>query len=229
MLTAKKIYTQVERITTDIIKTGLCDDQNFPSIRTYSEGIEEVGVNTYDNNIFLKSIPYKDMYSELCIKRTFNIKMIDGALIQMQYRFRKDKIESHRLAFFPAPDLEIFQNEPDLYLEDEIYSDILDKRVVSVPLRFDFDDGKDSYGKKISRPIIHPVSHLTIGQYKNCRIPVSSALTPYQFLKFVIMNFYNTAYTSYSSHFAEYKDCFDTTLCLEEKELVNICTPIYKE
>ena len=169
------------------------------------------------------------MYLELCTKRTFNIKMIDGALIQMQYRFRKNKIESHRLAFFPAPDLEIFQNEPDLYLEDEIYSDILDKRVVSVPLRFDFDDGKDSYGKKISCPIIHPVSHLTIGQYKNCRIPVSSALTPYQFLKFVIMNFYNTAYTSYSSNFAEYKDCFDTTLYLEEKEIVNVCTPVYKK
>ena len=74
MLNAKKIYTQIERITTDIIRTGLCDDQNFPSIRKYSDEIEEVGVNTYDNNIFLKSIPYKDMYLELCTKRTFNIK-----------------------------------------------------------------------------------------------------------------------------------------------------------
>ncbi|WP_295144760.1 DUF2290 domain-containing protein [uncultured Campylobacter sp.] len=229
MLTAKKIYTQIKRITANIIETKLCDDQNFPSIRKYSEGIEEVSVSTYDNNIFLKSIPYTDMYLELYRNKMFNIKMIDGALIQMQYRFRKDKIESHRLAFSPAPDLEIFQNEPDIYLEDEIYSDILDRRVVSVPLRFDFDDRKDSKGRKTSRPIIHPVSHLTIGQYRNCRIPVSSALTPYQFLKFVIMNFYNTAYTSYSSHFTEHKDCFDTTLYPEETEIVNICTPVYKK
>lgn len=229
MLTAKKIYTQIKNITVNIIETGLCEDQNFPFLKELSKGIEEVGVHSCDNNIFLKSIPYKEMYSELCAKRTFNIKMIDGALIQMQYRFREDRLESHRLSFFPAPDLEIFQSEPELYLEDEIYSDIIDRRVVSVPLRFDFDDGKDSKGQKISQPIIHPVSHLTIGQYKNCRIPVSSALTPYQFLKFVIMNFYNTAYISYSSHFSEHKECFDTTLYQEETEIVNVCAPVYRK
>lgn len=229
MLTAQKIYNHIKRLTSDIIKTGLCDDQNFPSIKGNSDKIKEIGVNSYNSSIFLKSIPYKDMYLELCKQRMFNMKMLDGALVQMQYRFRKNKIESHRLAFFPAPDLEIFQNEPEIYMEDEIYSDILDRRVVSVPLRFDFDDGEDDNGRKISCPIVHPVSHLTIGQYKNCRIPVSSALTPHQFLKFIIMNFYNTAYIQYSNQFYEPKDCFDLTIYPEERKIMNICTPVYKK
>lgn len=230
MLNAKKICSQIQTLTEDMINTSLCDDQNSPFFKDCSKEIQEVTVNTYSNHmgdIVFKSIPYNEMYSKLDQKRMFNLKMIDGALIQMQYLFRKDKIESHRLAFFPSPNLEQFQNEPELYMEDEIYSDILDKRVVSVPLRFDFDNRKDDKGKNIGRPIVHPVSHLTIGQYENCRIPVSSALTPYQFLMFIIMNFYNTAYSSYHSHFSKHKDCFDITLFDEEKEIVNLCTPIY--
>mgnify|MGYP000849249999 FL=1 len=225
MLRATSILKHIEQLTRKMIEIGLSEDQNFPSKKEYSGKIEEIGVQTWnsDSSIFLKSIPYQEMYRTLCEQRIFNIKMIDGALIHMQYRFKNKKIENHRLSFFPAPNLEVFQNEPNIYIEDEIYNDILDKRIVTVPLRFDFD-----IREEVSSPIIHPVSHFTIGQYKNCRIPVSSALTPYQFLKFIIMNFYNTAYEKYSEKISIKKDCFDITIYPEEKEIINICTPVYR-
>ena len=157
----------------------------------------------------------------------YNIKMIDGALIQMQYRFNGNSIESHRLAFFPSPNLDIFQNDPDIYFEDEIYSDILDDRIVTVPLRFDFDDSEDQNGNKVAIPVIHPISHLTIGQYKNCRIPVSSAITPYQFIEFIIRNFYNTAFELYSDKLVRDKSCFDVCICEDETKIFNICSPVY--
>ncbi len=225
MLTAKDVFKHINDLTREMIEITLCEDQNFPSIKNHPGKIEEIDIANCNNNssIFLKNIPYQEMYRILCEQRIFNIKMIDGALIHMQYRFKNKKIENHRLSFFPAPDLELFQNESEIYYEDEIYNDILDKRIVTVPLRFDFD-----ISEKVSSPIIHPVSHFTIGQYKNCRIPVSSALTPYQFLKFIIMNFYNTAYEKYSEKISIKKDCFDVTLYPEEKEIVNICTPVYR-
>ena len=195
MLVAKDIFLQIKKITSNLIELGLCMDQNFPSMKKLNHSIEEVNMcsieSSYNSSIFLKNISYGDMYYELCRRRMYNIKMIDGALIQMQYRFNGNSIESHRLAFFPSPNLDIFQNEPDIYFEDEIYSDILDARIVTVPLRFDFDDSEDKNGNKVAIPVIHPISHLTIGQYKNCRIPVSSAITPYQFIEFIIRNFYN--------------------------------------
>ena len=231
MVVAKDIFLQVQKITSNLIELGLCMDQNFPSIVKGGSSIVEVNIETIkssnNSSIFLKNISYSDMYHELCRQRMFNIKMIDGALIQMQYRFNSDSIESHRLAFFPSPDLDTFQNKPDLYLDDDIYSDILDARIVTVPLRFDFDNSEDQNGNKVAIPVIHPISHLTIGQYKNCRIPVSSAITPYQFIEFIIRNFYNTAFVLYSDKLVRNKCCFDVCICADEKEIFNICSPVY--
>lgn len=231
MLVAEDIYLQVNKITSNLIELGLCMDQNFPSIKNLSSSIKEVNIgvaeSSHNSSIFLKNISYSDMYYELCRLRMFNIKMIDGALIQMQYRFSGDSIERHRLAFFPSPNLDTFQNEPDLYLEDEIYSDILDTRIVTVPLRFDFDDSKDQNGNRVAIPVLHPISHLTIGQYKNCRIPVSSAITPYQFIEFIIRNFYNTAFERYSDKLIGDKSCFDVCIHTDEKKIFNVCSPLY--
>ena len=231
MLVAEDIYLQVNKITSNLIELGLCMDQNFPSIKNLSSSIKEVNIgvaeSSHNSSIFLKNISYSDMYYELCRLRMFNIKMIDGALMQMQYRFSGDSIERHRLAFFPSPNLDTFQNEPDLYLEDEIYSDILDTRIVTVPLRFDFDDSKDQNGNRVAIPVLHPISHLTIGQYKNCRIPVSSAITPYQFIEFIIRNFYNTAFERYSDKLIGDKSCFDACIHTDEKKIFNVCSPLY--
>ena len=223
MLTADKIYNQINTLTAEIIETGLCDAQNFPSRKTISGNIEEISVSNTDHSIFLKSIPYVEMFRRLNETRTYNLKMIDGALISMSYKFVRKRLVEHRLSFFPSPDLEMFQNDPDLYLDDEIYNDIIDKRIVTVPIRFDFD-----YSDGAFEPKLHPISHLTLGQYENCRIPVSAALTPYQFLLFIISNFYHTAHIKSSDRFSVFKDCFSVTLFEEEKELLHVNVPMYK-
>lgn len=168
--------------------------------------------------IVLKNITYEEMYNELMENRIFNIKMIDGALIQMQYKFKDNIIEKHRLAFFPSPNLPIYQNYSNMFCGDDRYIDVLDKRVVTVPLRFDFDDSENEYGEKVAIPVEHPISHLTIVQYKNCRIPITSALTPYQFMEFIVRNFYNTEYESYSKQLGRSDKYFDESICEEEKK-----------
>lgn len=224
MLTAKKILEQIERLTADLIKTGLCEAQNFPSLKQYSGNIEEIGITHADNSVFLKSIPYIEMLKRMYETKSFNIKMIDGALISLLYRFKNNLLVAHRLSFFPCPDLETFQSEPELYLDDEIYIDITDRRIVTIPIRFDFDNDE-----KVYKPIEHPISHLTLGQYANCRIPVTTALTPYQFISFIIMNFYHTAHLKYVGKFSVFRDFFEQTIFEKERELIHIHTPIYKK
>jgi len=223
MLNAKKVHYQINKITEDLINTGLCDAQNAPSVKVYPGSIKEICVKSENGSIFLKSIPYADMFKQLNEQKNYNFKMIDGALITMQYRFKNDVLIAHRLSFFPAPNFEAFQSEPDVYWEDEIYSDILDRRIVTIPIRFDFDIDED-----VCEPITHPKSHLTLGQYKNCRIPVSAALTPSQFLSFIIINFYHTAHKKFCGNFTKFNDGFDHTIFEEEKKLLHINTPIYK-
>lgn len=222
MLTATTIYNQINSLTTQLIQSGLCEAQNHPSRRPCRDAVEEISVSNIDHSIFLKSIPYPEMFMRLLETKAYNMKMIDGALISLSYRFKNDRLIASRLSYFPSPDLESFQNEPELYWDDELYGDILDKRVVAVPIRFDFDADENTY-----KPIVHPKSHLTIGQFKNCRIPVSSALTPYQFLLFIVMNFYNCAYVKCSSLFTVCRDCFDSTIFEEEREFLHMNTPLY--
>ncbi|MCL4553038.1 MAG: DUF2290 domain-containing protein, partial [Candidatus Marsarchaeota archaeon] len=192
MLSAKHILEQLERLTSDLVGHSLCNHQHFPTLQNLRDGSVEVGIGgDVSMGVTLKNVSYKDIYSELDRSQAYNMKMLDGALIQMLYRFRNDRIETHRLAFFPSPCLEEFQNNPEVYLEDVVYAEVVKRNIVPFPVRFDFDSREG-----IAKELEHPRSHLTLGQYENCRIPVSAPLTPYHFLSFVLRSFYHTAMLS---------------------------------
>lgn len=222
MVEANKIVSQLNSLTRDLINTGLCDDQNFPRIITKKGDKQIVSIGELGTNIFLKNIPYEEIYYEMLKRRAYNFKMLDGAMLLLEYTFQKEEIIHHRLSFFPSPDLLEYQQNEQIYMEDDIYLDILDKQVVTVPLRFDFEkqDG-------IATAIEHPVSHLTIGQYQNCRIPVSSAVPPSLFVDFIIRNFYHTAYNKFCDKISKYRNEFSESITETEKELIYIGVPPY--
>tara|TARA_Y100000780_G_C13674337_1_gene413661 strand:- start:352 stop:1014 length:663 start_codon:yes stop_codon:yes gene_type:complete len=218
MLTPQEVTKQIRDITSDLIKLGLCDDQSFPSVRDDDAETTEVGLSkNIDLSIVLKNIPYSDLYEELSQSRAFNLKMLDGALIQMMYIFKDKNIKAHRLAFFPSPSLEEYQNNPDIYITESIYADVLERNIVTFPVRFDYDNCE-----KTARPIAHPRSHLTLGQYKNCRIPVSSAISPSQFIHFILRNFYNTAFNDFCGKITFSEKCFPESLFEEERKISHL-------
>lgn len=173
------VLKQIKDITSKLTLVGISDAFNFPCEKDGNIGI----TGKPDLSISLKNIPYIDAYNSLNKTKSYNLKMIDGALIQMIYSFDNSDLTKHRLAFFPSPTLDEFQNNTEVYELDEIYADMIDRNVVTVPIRFDYDP-KNFIVKE------HPKSHLTIGQYKNCRIPISSPLSPNMFMDFILRNFY---------------------------------------
>ncbi|MCI5119902.1 MAG: DUF2290 domain-containing protein [Candidatus Electrothrix sp. AUS4] len=221
MPSPEKIRQQMERLTAELVGLSLCDRQNFPATRNVGSGYCEVGVGSKGSLSYaLKNISYQDIYTELDRLHSYNMRMLDGALIHMMYRFKDNQLEAHRLAFFPSPFLEEFQNNPDIYIEDEVYAEVIMKNIVPFPLRFDFDCRKE-----VAVEIDHPKSHLTLGQYQNCRIPVSAPLTPHNFISFVLQNFYNTAYQKYSNRLTIFADSFEKSITKREKELLHIHLP----
>lgn len=207
------IYNQINDITAKLIKMGLAVQQNFPTIQNGK--IAYSGIQ--DLSIALKDIAYEHIYNTLDTAKNYNIKMVDGSLIQMMYSFDREEITSHRLAFFPSPSLESFQNEPELYEDDELYADVLAKNLVTSPLRFDFDSDLEKFVE-----IHHPQSHMTVGQYKNCRIPVSEPLTPDVFISFLLQSFYNTTYRRYSDDFTIGNCRFPHTITNNEKNILHV-------
>ena len=219
MSTKKAIEDEISHITSKLVQVGLCADQNWPSVRTanHAEGqISIIGIDDVDSLSFaLKNVEYRETYEELKRHRCYNFSMIDGGLVLLLYRFQNKTLISHTLGFWPSPDLLDFQNNPDIYQEDVLYSEVIEKNIVASPLRIDFDP-------KNFEEYHHPRTHLTIGQYKNCRIPVSAPFTPYQFMNLILRAFYNTAFKSYCSKLTPKATNFDGCITPLEQSLPHL-------
>ncbi|MBE7682209.1 DUF2290 domain-containing protein [Paenibacillus sp. P13VS] len=202
------LLKDIERITTELISHGLSVDQRFPSNRELNSNTLIDWGKHVELSIVFKDIDYRILYDELERERNYNIKLVDGALLQMMYTVSNNRIVKHRLAFFPCPYLEKFQNDPDIYSRYDLYADCLAKNIVPIPIRFDFDEEVHDE--------IHAKSHASFGQYKNCRIPVWGPLSPTDFVEFILKNFYATAYHNYSLNFKSDIVLNRTIVALEE-------------
>ena len=221
MLTPQDIVRQINDRILLLVKVGLADHQLFPAFQRQGSNVVKV---VYEHagqvSISLKSRAYGDIYRLLVRERAYNVKMIDGALIQVMYEFSDATLPRHRLAFFPASHLDEFQNDPEVYLEDEIHGDVLARDVVPFPIRFDYDANDDRH-----REVTHPRSHLTLGQYEHCRIPVTAPTTPYRFIDFILRNFYHTASRSYADKMPISGEVFGQSIAPAEQRLVHVSIP----
>ncbi len=196
MSTLPEVRKEIYDITAKLIEIGLSSDQNFPSERDVAGNdgaMKDLTIpKASEISSALRNRPYEEIYRSLSENRAYNMKLVDGAMIQLRYRFNAGGLKKHVLAFYPSPDLLEFQNDPELYENEILYADIVSKDVVTTPVRFDFDP--EAFEERV-----HPMSHFTIGQYKNCRIAVSSALTPFRFINFILRAFFNTPYLEHCS------------------------------
>jgi len=215
------VKAQVDSIIAYLVEVGLAGDQNFAVQRTGAGGMVEITFPHAEHmSVALRDRAYQEIYDHLEHERAYSVKLPDGALIQMMYIFAGGNIERHRLAFYPSPHLEEFQGNPDIYMEDAIYADIVAKNIVPFPVRFDYDSRDDVYIE-----IDHARSHLTLGQYENCRIPVTAPLMPFWFIDFILRNFYNTAYRRYADDLPKFADMFAECISASERSVVHVQIP----
>lgn len=206
------VKVELDKVVSLLIKHGFADSYNFTSVRRIAGGdiaVEYDGKE--DISIALKDLSYSDSYTELLKRKQYTLKLLDGAIIQLMYRFDSNcGLLKHRLCFMPSPFNDEFQNEPELYLDDAIYAEVVDRRILPVAIRFDFDP-------KNAVNVHHPHSHVTMGQYKNCRIPVNSPLSPSAFIEFILRSFYNTAFVDTVSLFDIAISKFENTITDDER------------
>lgn len=219
-LTPQNIKEDMDELISRLIGNGICDDSNFSSIRS-SGGVSDITFSGSEHvSIGLSNIEYSEIYRELIQTRSFNMKLVDGALLQMMYRIDSGGLLRHRLAFYPSPSLLPFQDDPDAYMRDELFMEIVQRRIVPFPLRFDFDS-RDT----VHVDITHPKSHLTLGDVKGCRIPVSAPLTPRWFIEFVLRNFYQTEKHDFVSDLPRHKIKFENSITANESRIAHLVIP----
>ena len=216
-----QIRQQIDDIVGYLLEIGLADDQRFAFQRQRSHGLVEVTFEGADHvSVALRNRSCEEIYHHLTEARAYNVRMPDGALIQMMYRFLNGTLQNHRLAFFPSTQLEAFQNNPQIYLQEEIYADIVARNIVPFPLRFDYDSQEQT-----SQELLHPKSHLTLGQYENCRIPVTTPITPVRFADFVLRSFYHTSFIRYAESLPSFAESFGESILPSERNVIHVVSP----
>lgn len=213
------LKTDMDGVLSSLIECGIADDQNFPFVRQVSADGWELSFEGAEHvSIAMGDIAYTDIHQELSEKRSYNVKLIDGGLLQLMYRFEGDRLVQHRLAYYPSPSLPPFQEDPEVYLRDELFLDIVSRRIVPFPLRFDFDEAA-------AQDVQHPHCHLTLGDVRSCRIPVSSPLTPRWFIEFVLRNFYQTSDHDFVAGLPGHRLNFSSTITDNEARLMHMVVP----
>ncbi|HDS1631706.1 TPA: DUF2290 domain-containing protein [Stenotrophomonas maltophilia] len=193
-MTPASVRTQVEDSVSRLILSSLSVKQFHPSMRVDRNGLTLIG-RPQSSPLALRDVSYEDVYADLIVNESYDVKMIDGGLLIFQYKFGADSVLlRHRLAYFPNPVLPSIDEAPALYEDDEIYGDIIARRLVRFPIRFDYAPGDYVDG-------LHPASHLTLGQYEGCRIPVTGPIGPSAFVGFIVRNFYSRAYLRHKNRF----------------------------
>ena len=189
-MTLNETFQEINQITIKLVELGLSVKQNFPYRNNHIISFGEGGSVTN----LLKNVSYEEKYNFIDLAGKYNFKFLDGALVQLMYTFdRSDReITSHRLAFLPAPNFINYDEDPEayehLYYGNSEFHDLISRNIIKTPIRFDFN----SEDKK-HIDIQHPKSHLHIGEYEGCRIPVVEPVSPSIFINFLIRNFYNSA------------------------------------
>lgn len=220
MLTPNQVKNKINDLTMHLVREGLADDQNFAFQRGGSRSAEITFPEADSVSVALRDLPYDEIYDELSQNRAYNLKLLDGGLIQMMYAFGNRTLTKHRLAFFSSPHIDEFQNNPEIYLEDEIYADVVARNIVAFPIRFDYDSQDGAH-----QELVHPKSHLTLGQYQNCRIPVTAPLTPEHFMDFILRNFYHTAFTQFADNSPSFSGSFSDSIVQSERGLIHMTIP----
>lgn len=214
------IKKDLDGLIAELIRSGVCDDSNFTSVRESGDQCEVTFKGAEYVSIAMGDIEYGAIHRELSDKRSYNMKLVDGALLQLMYRFDGERLLQHRLAFYPSASLLPFQDDPDAYMRDELFIDIINRRIVPFPLRFDFDD-RDG----VPVDVTHPRSHLSLGDVKKCRMPVTAPLTPRWFIEFILRNFYQTDTHDFVLDLPRHHVHFEDSITNSERALIHIQVP----
>lgn len=213
------IYQQIHQLTISFISKNISIAQSFPK-----KDKNDIVWQNYKNISFaLKNLPYTELYKECVKEKAYNFMMIDYSIIQLMYRFdSKKNLISHRLAFYPNPYTKNFDEMPEefenYYFGRTLFTENFEESNVVFPIRFDYDNDINKYVI-----LDHPYSHLTLGNYINCRIPICSPITPFRFMHFILRNFYFKKFTeNFTDDTFKCKNKFPQLLHKKETNLIHL-------
>lgn len=135
-------------------------------------------------------IPTANDYLLWVAEGMYTAALVDGALLQLTYTFRRGDVTGHRLAYVPCP-VEVPRELLQQLSIEEAVEFSKPASLGGIPartvVRIDYDPVAAAPG--------HPSTHLTLNG-PNCRIPVYAPVSAARFIHFVLTHFYGGTCTA---------------------------------
>lgn len=88
---------ELHELTSALVESGLVDDQNYVHRKTIGnkgDGTQVVALEANywadpDVNV-MASIPYSDLHAQLTERRAYDLRFLDGGLVQVRFEFDPD-------------------------------------------------------------------------------------------------------------------------------------------
>lgn len=184
---AKKILKKYNiKFEENIIKV----QKNFEN--SYSDEFKKISLVGNSIDIYQKAIEFQDYNLFLPEDGSFFQFSIDGKSIRFAYFERphncmtyQDFLQSFDMSYDDCGD--IFYEDYNQYLIESPQKEHITN------FRYDYDETEYS-------EVIHPVSHLHIGQNNNVRLPLSKVLLPSSFVMLIIKQVYWEKFKNYSKN-----------------------------
>ncbi len=165
----------------DLIRDEMGISENKTGKNSY---VISYGGKTDTNNIlFDKNIGASRIMDALLGDHQYTILMYDKSIIQVEFIIKNDMIVKERLVFLKKHN-KIWNIEEIHQAESEDKDWFSDEHGIPIFLRIDY--APEDYVE-----CSHPATHLTISNSSSCRIPMKRIVMFSEFIKFVLLHFYD--------------------------------------
>ncbi|WP_379705141.1 DUF2290 domain-containing protein [Mediterraneibacter gnavus] len=182
----KCILDDIRRTSEELWKKEIVRDMRGVSSKPIGKDSWEIsfsGKNDSGTIVFDKHITAAEIIEVLLGNLQYTLLLYDKGLIQAEYEISNDKIIKERLVFikkhnkiWDAKEIEEYEaQDKDWFMEEE---------GVPIMLRIDYAPDDHVEGD-------HAATHLTLSNHECCRIPMKGIVTFSEFVRFVLLHFYD--------------------------------------
>ena len=169
ILNKKKLIVKFYDLTTNETEKG-----TEITWKTKVKGFKNISYDT--------SIPTEEIRRSLIDNNQYCFQFYDGSIFSYEAIIYNNKIIKSNIIFIKCYDSE--KSQEDKTWQDYQFDDGCDEKLgTPIYLRIDTDEKEHKEH--------HSVCHLTLSNYKHCRIPLTKKISVQESLSFILNNFYN--------------------------------------
>lgn len=182
----KEIIKDIHATISELWDMRFIRDENGISQHVLAGNLFEIsftGKNGSGGIVYDKHVSCTRLMDELLLQRQYTILLYDKSIIQAEFQIDGDTIIKERLVFIKKHNKIWDIDEIDEYdaFEEDWFSE---EDGIPILMRIDYDPQEH-------RECEHASSHLTLSNHESCRIPMKQAVTFSEFIRFILIHFYN--------------------------------------